>query len=241
MAKGFIGGLEVAACYLGGRKVDAGFLGNSANCIKPARFQMRVSAPSTPTYGVLGSGVLTTVDHGNGTYTITSDGSIEELISSSRNETSVAIDSALDLVSVSAVSFGGKGAWEGVTSLVSFDTTGMTEVYDCSMAWSGCTNLVNFNSSGLTGVQYLDYAWWYCRKLESFDGAAFRGGNVLSFQDAWGSCGNLKCISELNTTGASYKMNMFSGCSDLIAPDATVISKLVSAAGFNYHNPSPCP
>ncbi len=241
MARAYVGGKEVADCYLGGSKTAGGFIGSSPTCVKPHRFQMRVTAPSTPIYDTFGAGVLTTVDHGNGSYTIWSDGPISELVSHSKNEVTVVIDSALDLDSVSEVSLGGKGGWQECLNLESFDTTGMTSVYDCSMAWYGCPKLVHFDATGLTAVEYMDYAFYYCRRLESVTGEGLRSGLVLSFKNCWQGCSKLKCISAINTRRTQYKGDMFTGCTALVAPDPIYQAELEKSAGYTYINPNPCP
>lgn len=130
----------------------------------------------------------------------------------------------------------------GLTSLdvSSFNTPLVTTMHSMFIDCSALTSL-DLSSFGNGSLTIANQMFAACTSLEYINLVGFALEPGASLFIMFQGCQQLICITNIDTTTASDKTDMFLNTPALVAPDATEQAQLVSTSGYNYVNANPCP
>jgi len=118
-------------------------------------------------------------------------------------------------------------AWKGCSSLTSFNTSGLTSLQSAESAWEDCSSLTSFNTSGLTSLQYAVLAWDGCSSLTSFDASGLT--SLQYAESAWERCSSLTSFNTSELKSLQNAVLAWRGCTSLTSFDASELKSLENA------------
>ncbi len=129
--------------------------------------------------------------------------------------------------------------------LVDFNTASVTNM---SSMFSDCSSLVSLDISrfDVSNVSIMTQMFSGCSSLTGLDLTSFDTNRVDAMTAMFFGCSNIRCISNLNTTGAIHgRGGIFNGCTALVRPDQAERTALMTppsgVGGADWNNVGACP
>ncbi len=135
--------------------------------------------------------------------------------------------------------------FSGCSGLTSLDLSPLdtAQVTTMSSMFRGCSGLTTLDLTSLDTAQVtsMQSMFFGCSGLTALDLTSFDTAQVTIMSSMFENCSNLTCISNINTTFATDKSNMFNNALALIQPDATAQADIADTDGANWVHPTTCP
>ncbi len=129
--------------------------------------------------------------------------------------------------------------------LTSIDLTGMSSLLVTDMAnlFNGCDLIIQASTGAFDPAIITDITGMFagCGSIEYLDFGLFDTINILGMASLFANCTSLKCITNLDTTSATSKTDMFYLCDMLQQPSPAAQIDLTDADGARWTNVENCP
>jgi len=213
----------------------------------PTVFEADVESPVQPVPQAIGGNIVVTAN-GTGKWKLKGYGAItiiylvRKAIPSSFGITKVLITKMRGVTSLGGMC-DASGSHTALTSFTIADNvvdSSLTTINSIVANNEKLTTL-NLGTNNYDAITTIGGLTMNCVALVNLDLTMLSFKNIHNFGNAFRGCGELVCISKVDTTQISRNTKlMFHGCDKLTNPDASARAKLKSTNGFAYDKGSPC-
>ena len=130
----------------------------------------------------------------------------------------------------------------GITTL-NTDGWDTSKVFEFSSMFQGCNNMINIDVSNfdISSSLKMYYIFRDSLNLQTVNMTGWNNTLSNDYFYMFENCPNLVCITNLDTTSAYRREDIFLGCTSLVQPDAISVADLEDGNGANWVNQNPCP